>query len=102
MIEKYPESVFTKDRKGNLEVRNLISRGRFVIYDYRDPKTFEKVESRKRKLYLKDKEVKISEYYIIPLKTPNRFLLITPNKPEEKVRKIWNDNTKKEEELWKT
>ena len=97
----YPESVLTKDRKSNLEVRNLISRGQFVMYDYRDVKTFKQLESNKKKIYLKDEEGKIIEYYIIPLKTGNRSLLITPEKAEEKPRKIWNEKIKKEEDLLK-
>ena len=94
--------MLTKDRKGNIEVRNLVSRGKFVMYDYRDTKTFKKVESNKKKLYLKDEDGKIIEYFIIPLKTPDRSLLISPEKPKEKIRKVWNDKTKREEDLWKT
>jgi len=101
-MSEYPETVLTKDRKGNLEVRNLISRGQFVMYDYHDVKTFKQVESNKKKICLKDENGQVSEYYIIPLKTGNRFLLITPDKLEEKVRKVWNDRTKREEDLWKT
>jgi hypothetical protein len=99
-MAEYPETVLTKDKKGNLEVRNFISRGQFVMYDYRDTKTFKQVESSKRKIYLKDKEGKITEYYIIPLKIGNRSLLITSDKAEEKVRKVWNDKAMKEEDLW--
>ena len=99
-MKEYPKSVLTKDRKGNLEVRNLISRGKFVMYDYRDIKTFKQVESNKKKLHLKDMDGKISEYYIIPLKSDNRSLLIKPEKPEEKVRKVWNEKMQKEEDLW--
>jgi hypothetical protein len=99
-MKEYPESVLTKDRKGNLEVRNLISRGQFVVYDYRDIKTFKRVENNKKKLYLKGKDGKISDYYIIPLKSGNRSLLIKPETPEEKVRKVWNDKMQKEEDLW--
>jgi hypothetical protein len=101
-MEKYPETVLTKDKKGNLEVRNMIYRGQFVMYDYRNVKTFKQVEGNKKKIYLKDENGQISEYYIIPLKTGNRSLLITPEKSEEKPRKIWNERTKKEEDLWKT
>jgi len=99
-MKEYPESVLTKDREGNLEVRNLISRGKFVMYDYRDVKTFKQMESKKKKLYLKDKDGKISEYYIIPLKSGDRFLLIKPKEPEKKVRKVWNEKIQKKEELW--
>ena len=98
-MKEYPESILTKDRKGNLEIRNLVSRGQFVMYDYRDVKTFKRVESNKKKLYLKGKDGKITEYYIIPLKSDNRSLLIKPEKPEEKVRKIWNEKLQKEEDL---
>ena len=97
---EYPETVLTKDKKGNQEIRNLVSRGQFVIYDYRDIKTFKQVESNKKKIYLKDENGQISEYYIIPLKTGNRALLITPEKLEEKPRKVWNEKSKKEEDLW--
>jgi hypothetical protein len=100
MGEKYPESVLTKNRKGELEIRNLISRGRFVIYNYRDPKTFKRMENNKRKIYLKDEAGKVEEYYIIPTQTPNRALFITPKKAEEKVRSVWNNKKKSEESLW--
>ncbi len=96
----YPDSVLTKDKKGNLEVRNLISRGEYVLYDYRDPKTFKQVENRKQKLYLKD-ETGVKEYYIIPTATPSRSLLITPTKVEMKERDVWNSKKKKAEILWK-
>jgi hypothetical protein len=99
-MTEYPETVLTKDKKGNLEVRNLFSRGKFVMYDYRDTKTFKQVESNKKKICLKDEEGKIIEYYIIPLKAGNRSLLITPDKAEEKVRKVWNNKAIKEEDLW--
>ena len=97
---EYPESVLTKNKKGDIEVRNLISRGKFVMYDYRDPKTFQQVENKKVKLYLKDEEGKIEEYYLIPLKG-ERFLMIKPKEVEEKERKVWNQKIKKAEELWK-
>lgn len=97
---RYPESVLTKDRKGSLEVRNLISRGDFVIYDYRDPSTFKQVENRKRKLYLKDKSGKIEEYYIIPTASANHSLFITPKEIKTKKREVWNEKNKKAEPLW--
>lgn len=97
---EYPESVLTKSKKGNIEVRNLISRGKFVMYDYRDPKTFRQVEDKKVKLYLKDEEGNVEEYYIIPLKA-ERSLMIKPKELEEKERKVWNQKTKRAEELWK-
>jgi hypothetical protein len=96
---KYPESVLTKDRKGSIEVRNLISSGKFVLHDYRDPKTFKPAESGKKKLYLKDERGEMKQYFIIPLKG-GKSLLIEPKEKEEKDRKVWNDNLKKEEKLF--
>ncbi len=97
----YPDSVLTKDKKGNPEVRNLISRGDYVLYDYRDPKTFKQLENRKQKLYLKDETGEIKEYYIIPTAIPTRSLFITPTKIEIKERDVWNEKKKKAEQLWK-
>ena len=98
----YPDSVLTKDRSGRDEVRNLLSRGEYLLHDYRDAATFKPVESNKQKLYLKDTEGTITEYFIIPTKASERSLLIHPKEKEEKVRMIWNEKTKTQEELWKT
>lgn len=97
---KFPNKVLTKDRKGNLEVRNLISRGEYVMYDYRDPNTFKSLENKKQKLYLKDKSGEVKEYYIIPTATPSRSLFISPKKIEKKDRDVWNNKKKKAEALW--
>lgn len=97
---QYPKSVITKNKKGEYEIRNLISRGQFVMYDYRDVKTFKQVENNKRKLYLKDESGKIEEYYIIPTQTPSRSLFIKPKEVENKVRSVWNSKKRKEEPLW--
>jgi len=97
-MAKYPETVLTKDRKGNVEVRNLVSRGKFVIYDYRDVKTFKQVENNKKKLCLKDENGEVKEYFIIPLKG-GRALLIEPKEKEEKETRVWNEKTKKEERV---
>jgi len=96
-MRKYPESVLTKDRKENTEVRNLVSKGKFVMYDYRNPKCFMQVESKKLKLYLKDEKEKRA-FYLIPLKG-NRFLMIE-TKEDTEERKIWNEKKKKEENLF--
>jgi len=93
----FPDEVLTKTKKGNIEVRNLIARGKFVWYDYRDPKNFEKVENGKSRIFLKDEEGNVYSYFVIPLKD-RRLLLIEADKEEDK--KIWNDKTKKAEDLW--
>ena len=98
----YPESVITQDRKGNYEVRNLLSRGEFLLHDYRNPADFTPVESSKQKLYLKDADGKITEYFIIPTRNPNQMLLIRPKEKELKERMVWNEKVRREEELWKS
>jgi hypothetical protein len=40
------------------------------------------------------------EYFIIPLKDSRRSLLIS-TESEEKDRKVWNEELKKAEEIWK-
>jgi hypothetical protein len=93
----FPEEVLTKTKKGNIEVRNLIARRKFVWYDYRDPETFEKVENGKSRIFLKDDDGNVYIYFVIPLKD-GRLLLIEADKEEDK--KVWNNKTKKAEYLW--
>jgi len=93
----FPEEVLTKTKKGKIEVRNLIARGEFVWYDYRNPETFEKEENKSR-LFLKDKEGNVYSFFIIPLKEKGKFLLLEAEKEEDK--KVWNEKTKKAEDLW--
>lgn len=95
---KYPEKVLTKDKKGNLEVRNLISKGKFVLYDYRHSKTFKQLENKKLKLYLKGKEGKRG-FYLIPLKG-SRYLMIEAKQDKHPDRKVWNEEKKKAEVLF--
>lgn len=82
---EYPEEVLTKDKKGNLEVRWLIDRGKFVRYNYRHPKTGKILENNKYSIILKLKG-KEEHFYMIPIK--GRFLAI-PIK-EKKKRKVWD------------
>ena len=51
-----------------------------------------------RKLYLKDKEGKVLGFMIIPLKQ-NKSLMVAPDELELD-KKVWNEKTKKEEELF--
>jgi hypothetical protein len=97
---EFPEEVLTKNRKGQLEVRNLLARGVFVLYDYRDPISFKVVESGKKKLYLKSEDGSVQEFYIIPTKTEGRELLLKPKKEEAVERKVWNNKKKQAEDLF--
>ncbi len=83
---KYPEEVLTRSKKGKIEVRNLVDYGRFVRYEYLDPETGKRSEN-KVKLVLFNGE-DYEEYFIIPLKQKNRYLLLTAEKKGE--RKIWD------------
>ncbi|MCX8190982.1 MAG: hypothetical protein N3D78_02260 [Candidatus Aenigmarchaeota archaeon] len=94
----FPEDVLTKSKKGRAEVRNLIARGEFVWYDYRDPESFEKVESGKSRLFLKDEDGTVYSFFVIPMRESGRYLLIKAEADEEK--KIWNEKKKKVESLW--
>ena len=67
-------------------------------YNYLDTKTMSLADT-KRKLVLKDKDGKVTEFFIIPLKNPGRALSITAE-PEEKDRQIWNHELEKAEEIW--
>ena len=93
-----PENVLTKGKAGKLEVRSLESRGSYVICQYLDPKTM-KLADQKRKLMLRDKDGGVIEYFIIPLKDPNRALLISA-KTAEKDRQVWNEKLGSAEDVW--
>ena len=92
-----PETVLTKGRGDKLEVRALDSRGSYVMCKYLDPKTM-KPADQKRKLTLKGDNGRVAEYFIIPLKSPNRSLLVTAE-TEEKERQVWNESLQKAEDI---
>ncbi|MCS7123209.1 MAG: hypothetical protein RMJ17_01370 [Candidatus Aenigmarchaeota archaeon] len=93
----FPLSVITKTKKGKIEVRNLVERGFYVIYDYRNLDDF-KISENKQKIVLKNSKNQIKSFFIFPLKEKGKFLLVeTENKEDIKV---WNDELKKEENLF--
>jgi len=94
----FSEEVIAKGKGGKPELRALESRGRYVLYRYLDPRTL-RIADQKRKLCLRDEDGDVQEYFIIPLRTKNRALLVTPEKKEQE-RKVWNEKTGKEEDLW--
>lgn len=83
----YPEEVLTRTKKGEIEVRSLIDRGRYVRYHYLHPDTGEPMEGGKVKLVLISEKAEAEEYFIIPTKS-KRDLLIPA--PEKGARKIWD------------
>jgi len=95
---EFPDTVVAKGKRGIPEIRTLDSRGDFVICKYLDPKTMKPADP-KRKLMLRLEDGKVEEYFIVPLKN-SRALLIS-GRSDEKERQIWNDTTKRAEEIWK-
>ncbi len=86
----FPEEVLTRTKKGEMEVRSLIDRGRYVRYNYLHPETGQPMEAGKVKLVLLSESGKMEEFFIIPTKS-KRDLLIPA--AEKGARKIW-DGTK--------
>lgn len=86
----FPEDVLTRTKKGEIEVRSLIDRGRYVRYNYLHPDTGEPMEGGKVKLVLLAEDGTAEEYFVIPTKS-KRDLLIPA--AEKGARKVW-DGTK--------
>ena len=97
MYMGFSDEVLTRGKSGKLELRTLHSRGYFVICKYLNPETL-KLADRKTKLTLKRQDGTVEEYFIIPLKDPGRSLLVKAV-GEEKNRRVWNEQTQREEEL---
>jgi len=93
----YSDQVLTRGKSGKLEIRTLQSRGSFVICKYLNPETL-KLADKKTKLTLKREDGAVEEYFIIPLRDPKRSLLVKAV-GEEKDRKVWNEQTQREEDL---
>ena len=85
----FPEEVLTRTKKGEIEVRSLIDRGRYVRYNYLYPETGEPMEGGKIKLVLLAEGGRTEEYFIIATKS-KRDLLIPA--AEKGSRMIWDGN----------
>jgi hypothetical protein len=86
-MSRFPEEVLTRTKKGEVEVRSLIDRGRYVRYNYVDPETGLPLEGGKVKLVLVSDTNRTEEYFIIPTKS-KRDLLIPA--AEKGARKVWD------------
>jgi hypothetical protein len=93
----YPDSVITYNKKGKPEVRWLVDKGKFVRYQYKDPKTGKLLEKGKFSIILKNEQGKEEHFYLIPVQ--NRFLAI-PIKEIAKERKVWDERKKAPVELF--
>lgn len=83
----FPDEVLTKTKKGEVEVRSLIDRGRYVRYHYLHPETGEPMEGGKVKLVLISESGRAEEFFIIPTKSKRDLLLPAA---EKGARKIWD------------
>ncbi len=83
----FPDEVLTKTKKGEVEVRSLIDRGRYVRYRYLHPETGQPMEGGKVKLVLIAESGQTQEFFIIPTKS-NRDLLLPA--AEKGARKVWD------------
>lgn len=96
--ESYPDSVITFDKLGNPQVRWFLDRGKFVKYQYRDPKTGRLLEKGKWSVILRGQEGEEEHMYIIPL--PGKRGLVVWPKEEKKGRMVWNAAKKRAEKLF--
>ncbi|MEM7816089.1 MAG: hypothetical protein QXN71_03150 [Candidatus Aenigmatarchaeota archaeon] len=90
---KYPDSVLTKNRKGETEVRLLIDRGKFTRYTYIYPDG-KPAEGGKISVILTNEKGERTHYFLIPTKG-GRYLAIIP-KEEKEFRKVWDPKQMKE------
>jgi len=86
-MASFPDEVLTRTKKGEIEVRSLLDRGRYVRYNYLHPDTAEPMEGGKVKIVLRSDDGKDEEFFIIPTKS-HRDLLIPA--AEKGARKIWD------------
>ena len=91
----FPDSVIAESPKGK-ELRSLISRGGYVLYEYFDSEAMKPLG--KRKLYLKDDKGFSEAFFIIPLKGERSLLVKAREAGEE--RRVWNPLSEKAEDLW--
>ncbi len=93
------EEAITVSKKGKREIRTIVSRGQFALIEYRDPKTKERTEN-KYKLVLYHKNGRVDEYFVIPTKTPKRYLMIEPKEKKGIKLKVWNPDTDQVEDMF--
>ncbi len=86
-MSTFPEEVLTRTKKGEIEVRSLMDRGRYVRYNYLHPDTGEPMEGGKVKLVLLSESGKAEEFFIIPTKSHRDLLLPAA---EKGARKVWD------------
>jgi len=96
-VKKFPDEVLAVSKNGKVEVRALVSRGRYVMYKYLNPETGE-VSARKQKLILLANDGKIKQWFVVPMSGPRSLMIEAKLKEPEK--KIWNEKKKKAEKFF--
>ena len=86
-MPNFPDDVLTRTKKGELEVRSMVDRGRYVRYRYLHPETGEAMEGGKVKLVLLSESGAAEEYFVIPTKSKRDLLIPAPEKGD---RKLWD------------
>ncbi len=84
---RFPEEVLTRTKRGDVEVRSLIDRGRYVRYNYLHPETGGAMEGGKVKLVLIAEDGKVEEFFVIPTKSRRNLLIPAA---EKGARKVWD------------
>ena len=87
MTTKFPEEVLTRTKAGEIEVRSLIDRGRYVRYNYLHPDTGKPMEGGKVKLVLMADGGRVEEFFVIPTKSRRELLIPAA---EKGARKVWD------------
>ena len=83
----FPDEVLTRTKKGEIEVRSLVDRGRYVRYNYLHPQTGEPMEGGKVKLVLLADDGTVEEFFVIPTKSKRDLLIPAAEKGQ---RRIWD------------
>jgi hypothetical protein len=86
-MARFPDEVLTRTKKGEIEVRSLVDRGRYIRYRYLHPETGEPMEGGKVKLVLQADTGRTEEYFLIPTKSKRDLLIPTTEKGD---RKVWD------------
>jgi hypothetical protein len=86
-MTRFPDEVLTRTKKGEIEVRSLVDRGRYVRYRYLHPETGEPMEGGKVKLVLQADSGRTEEYFLIPTKSKRDLLIPAAEKGD---RKVWD------------
>lgn len=81
---KYPDEVLAKSKKGKIEVRKLIDRGRYVRYEYIDPESGERTENKLKLVLIGNRE---EEFFVIPMRDGRMLMLPSESRGE---RKLWD------------